>query len=208
MPLLRSQRMLILLPTTLSIIKELGESLKPSVEIIAIIIAGIWSYKLFLKNRVDYPYPTVRHDITHWCLPNNKLYLSVIVTVTNAGNVLLPLESGKVLVQQIHPLLSELQTLIDDAEQDALGEGKIPGLFHENTTQIAWRELGYREFQWDKGEITIEPGESEEFQYDFILENTVRTIKVITYYKNIKRKKSEAGWKLTSIYDVSGGNNE
>ena len=37
-------------------IKGFGEGVKPFIEVVAIIVAGLWSYRLFIKNRTEYPY--------------------------------------------------------------------------------------------------------------------------------------------------------
>lgn len=191
---------------SVSQIKDWADTSKAVVEIIAIVVAGWWTYRLFVKNRVEYPYPKVEHSITHWPLADGTVYLSIIVTVTNAGNVLLPLVFGKVFVQQIRPMLNDLWALIRGAGSSALREGKVEGLFQEGGRQIAWRELGYRESTWGEGELEIEPGEREELQYDFILDEAVQTIRVISYLRNAKRGEPEVGWRLTTIYDLQEAN--
>ena len=134
--------------------------------------------------------------------------MSVIVTVKNAGNVLLKLESGKIYVQQVRPLLDDLKGFIQDADIQKLQEGEVDHLFHDRGSKISWRELGYREPHWKEGELSIEPGETEEFQYDFMLDESVQTVRVITYFRNIKFKLTEIGWRLTTMYDLKGDHNE
>src|SRR5574341_1514486 len=56
-------------------VKDWVETSKAIAEIIAIIVAGWWTYRLFVKKRVDYPYPRIEHRITHWPLEEGKLYL-------------------------------------------------------------------------------------------------------------------------------------
>lgn len=182
--------------------KDWVEIFKAFVESVGIIIAGWWTYHLFVKNRMEYPYPKIEHNITHWPLGDGKVYLSVIVTVTNVGNVLLTLKSGKVIVQQIRPLLDDLRTLVKEASGDALREGKIESLFQEENSQIAWCELGYRQSIWGDKEVEIEPKESEEIQYDFILDEAIQTVRVISYFRNEKRGEPEVGWRLTTVYDL------
>ena len=99
-------------------------------------------------------------------------------------------------------MLSDLQALIEDAGKSALREGKVDDLFQEDGKQIAWRELGCRESIWANGELEIEPGETEELQYEFILDNTIQTVKIVSYFRNIKRGEPEVGWRLTTIYDL------
>lgn len=193
---------------TLTWIKNFGESLKPIFEIAAIIIAGIWSYHLFVKKRVDYPFPETNHTITHRNLENGKLFLCLIVTIKNAGNVLLELKTGRIFIRQIRPIHDDLINLMHNANITDLREGKVSDLFQEKCSKIKWHEIGYRELQWGDGEIRIEPGEVEEFQYDFILDDSIRTISVITYFRNDKLGEPEVGWRKTTLFDLQGDNKE
>lgn len=193
---------------TICNIKVFGESISPIVEIVAIIVAGLWSYRLFIKNRTEYPFAEQEHKISHWNLENDTLYLSVIVSLKNSGNVLLELDSSKVFVQQVRPFLNELKEMMNNAEIKDIREGKVQGLFQTKGMQIAWRELGYRETSWERGEVIIEPGEREEFQFDFILDSKIQTVKVISYFRNVKIGRPELGWTKTSMYDLKGDSNE
>lgn len=186
-------------------IKDFGEGIKPFIEVVAIIVAGLWSYRLFIKNRTEYPYAELAHNISHVNLDNKHIYLCVLVTLKNAGNVLLELDISKMFVQQIIPLLDELTIMIDNSNIQDIREGKVDDLFDDNGMQIAWRGVGFREIEWDKDEVFIEPGEQEEFQFDFILENEIQIIKITSYFRNVKTKKPKIGWKHTSIYDLDKG---
>jgi hypothetical protein len=129
----------------------------------------------------------------------------VIVTVTNAGNVLLPLKSGEIFLQQIRPFHPGYQRFVDGASKQDLREGNVKDLFKPDRMEIAWHELGYRKSRWANKEVQIEPGETEELQYDFLLlDDTIETIKVISYFKNETRKDREAGWTKTTVYDLKG----
>ncbi|MBT4643000.1 MAG: hypothetical protein HOC09_29685 [Deltaproteobacteria bacterium] len=188
-------------------IKEIGESFKPLVEITAIVLAGLWSYRLFIKNRTEYPFAELSHSITHVNLGDGHNYLALTITMKNSGNVLLELLSGMVIVQQIRPLRDDLKNMIHNADHMHLREGNVPDLFHDRKSKITWREIGFRGLDWEKGEIKIEPGETEEFQYDFILDDGIQTVKILTYFKNIKMRRREIGWRLTDLYDLKGEKN-
>jgi hypothetical protein len=188
---------------TIETIQSTSETLRIYVEIIAIIIAGLWSFRLFIKNREDYPVAEVNHAISHWNLGNNHVYLSLLVTIKNCGKVLIQLDSGMIIVQQILPLLDELKGLIQESSDEDISDGKSK-LFHEKNSQIAWREIGCREPKWKMEEVNIEPGESEEFQYDFILKEDILSIRIKTYFKNIKYINSNIGWRKTTSYNLKG----
>ncbi len=190
---------------TLDIIKKFGDSLKPLVEIIAIITAGIWTYVLFVKNRIDYPLVRISHEISFWNIDEQHICLSVFVTINNSGKVLLIIENLKIYIQKILPTDKILLDLINNSALDDLKEGRVKKLFLENEPQIAWSEIGYRENKFKKGLLNIEPGESEEFQYEFILNNSVKKVRIISFISNPKFRRNNTGWRKTTIFDISEG---
>jgi hypothetical protein len=188
-------------------IKDYVDIASKVTQIVALGVAGWWTYRLFVKQRIEYPYPDTECMVEHWPIEAGKLYLSVTVVVRNVGHVLLELESAQIFIRQIRPMPEDQKALINKADRDDLREGRIEGLFQEQGTQISWYEIGYREQKWERGEIKIEPGETEELQYDFILDDTVKTVKIIGYFKNVQArgKDPETGWHVTSVYDVDNG---
>ena len=59
---------------------------------------------------------------------------------------------------------------------------------------------------WDVNELTVEPGESHQEAYEFIVSTEVESVIVYTYYYN-SRDDSEApeGWGAATVYDIVGG---
>lgn len=64
----------------------------------------------------------------------------------------LGLDMGRIFIRQIRPLIDEMKILIDNASVQEISEGNVEGLFNSQSVQIAWRELGYREPSWSRGE--------------------------------------------------------
>lgn len=182
--------------------------LKTLFEIMAIATGGIWTYLTFIKYRLEYPYAQTEHKIFHWEIDNQKIYLSVIVSFKNSGKVLIKLKNSFVYIRQVRPLVSDLKTMIENAPSADLREGKVSGLFIDNGRQIAWREVGYKEIEWEDNDVLIEPGETEEIKFDFILEKNIETIEVITYFQDLNKKRNKTGWKLTSMYNFVGDTHE
>ena len=118
------------------------------------------------------------------------MLLHVCVTVTNTGDVILRLISCLTRVQQILPLEGDLLDLIN-AGQDPVKKG----------TEVLWPEIKSIE---SSCKMEIEPGESDEIHYDFILNDEVRLIEIYSYFKNIKKRwrSRNIGWNLTTIYDL------
>jgi len=159
---------------------------------LAVLIAGIWTYKLFLSKRQKYPRAVTTHKIFQKSLGSRGCLLRVTVAIRNGGDVLLNLVSGEVRVHQILPIAPEFE--------DLLGKGEA--LVEEGRTHVDWPLLESRERQWETGKFEIEPGETDEEHFDFILENAVHTVEVYSYFKNEKKRDREIGWNLTTIHEI------
>jgi len=52
----------------------------------------------------------------------------------------------------------------------------------------------------------IEPGESEEFHFDFTIHQSVSRVLVYSYLENAtkrrRRKKQKIGWQLSTVYEI------
>ena len=191
---------------TLGSIKVIGESIQPWVQIGAIIVAGVWSYFLFIRNRVDYPIAKIDQTITHADIDADHVCVSVFISLSNCGKVLLKLDSCILTIQQILPLHEDIRQKIANSPLDALKSGEVEYLFIEKRTQVGWHEIGCRVVTWQEGEISIEPGETEEFQYEFILEKGIEKIRVISYHRNVRYSKARMGWRRTTLYDFGRSN--
>ena len=60
-----------------------------------------------------------------------------------------------------------------------------------------------KEKEWSKGSRELEPGESDQVHFDFLLGRDVETIIVYSYFRNAKKfgRKEELGWQITNVYD-------
>jgi hypothetical protein len=183
--------------------KTISEILQSFVQIIAIIIAGLWTYERFIKNREDYPYPKIEQRCEHYVLEKNIIYLSVFVTVTNQGKTKLDLNGAVITVRQVSPLSDEIKerlkkTLKNSRDKD-IRRGNVEDLFVDQGQRIGWITLGQREWNRSRGKINeLEPGQTREFQFDFLLlEDDVKVIEAISSFKNEK-----FAWELGTLYSL------
>ena len=54
---------------------------------------------------------------------------------------------------------------------------------------------------WKKGELIVEPGESHQETYEFIVLNYVESVLAYTYYRN-PRSSIPEGWGATTVHDI------
>lgn len=179
-------------------IKEWAEITQSVFTSAALIIGGIWTYLLFVKNRLNYPKAEITHEISHHQLDEKQGLLHLIVRVENIGDNLIELDTTRSWIEQIIPVPETVKEKMD-------GEN----LIEENNTEIEW-PCAYGgstiEKKWGKKEAEIEPGETEFYHFEFILDGSLSLIKIYSYIKNKKkiRKNGEIGWSKTTLYNLNG----
>jgi hypothetical protein len=188
-----------------------AEVLKSFIEAMAFIIAGLWTYELYIKNRYDHPYPKIRHRIEHHKLEDGIIYLSVFVTLTNEGKTKLDLKDGKVYIRQVFPMSERIKGLfkksVEGGKSTEVRNGEISELFIDSGQRIGWDTLGARDWgrakkqklAWlklRKQNPIIEPGQTKEFQFDFFIDESIAVIMAISYINKAK------GWGLATFYSL------
>jgi len=148
---------------------------------------------LYYQRRRRFPRTKITHQVADKLISPDRVLLRVVITVSNQGEVLLSLESGFVGVQQVSPCP---QTLLDSI-------GKSGDIVKEGKHEAAWDTLAEREITFSRREREIEPGEEEEFNFDFLIDADVKTVIVYSYFKNESKKRREIGWNKTTLYDLS-----
>jgi hypothetical protein len=119
----------------------------------------------------------------------------VVVRVAKVGSVLFRPRHLQVRLQQLLPVADDVADRIRDGS-DPVGP---------NETEILWPELCAREHSWTKP-TEIEPGESDDYYFDFVIPKDVMAIQVYSHLAN--PAKEGVGWNTTSVYYVSkGGSN-
>ena len=175
-------------------LKETVDIIQSVLTFFAIAVSGVWGYWLFVQKRQRYPRASIKHDITHMPIANDKLLLHVSVTIFNKGDILLSLESMETRIQQMLPLSDEVL--------DSVAKGHK--LVSEGETEHIWPTLDSRESRWEKGQREIEPNESQDIHYDFIIDAEIQVIQVYSFLVNETKRGHEIGWDLTTLYDLRG----
>ena len=176
--------------------KEIAEIIQVAVTVGAVLVGGLWSYQLFVRNRQKYPRASISHLIGHMQLDDNKLLLHVGVTISNIGDVLLSLVSLETRIQQVIPLSDEVLESIRNG-QNPVSEGE---------TEIEWPLIDSQKLELEKGKhFEIEPGESQDIHHDFVLDADAEVIEVYTYLINEEKPKRKIAWDLTTLYGLRNG---
>jgi hypothetical protein len=119
--------------------------------------------------------------------------------VTNTGNVVVKPKLAEAHVRQLRPLDLRLNSLVTASHDVPLTEDQLKNLRTE-VLEIAWPEIGYLSKEWDSKAPTIEPGETEVFLFDFVIEDSAQLIRILSYFST--RLAKETGWRNTILYDL------
>jgi hypothetical protein len=163
-------------------------------QMVALAVAGWWTYSRFIKQRQPFPRATVELVIAHRQLAAEHTFLRVVAKVTNVGNALLETELLRADVSQVLPVAPETAA--------KLAEGS---LVPEGDREAAWLFLDSRTGGWP---CHIEPGEWDEFGFDFVIPADVTVVFIYTYIKNVTQKKRDIGWTVTKLYDLDDDRGE
>lgn len=170
--------------------QNLLQNLESLATILAILIGGIWTYILFIKNREKFP----KADITHKIEKINRkqdVIVRLTIKIENLGKVKLPVESGEVRLQQIKPSNSSVINAVERFQENKNAKKR----------EIGWPILEERVFSFKKDEYELEPTEKEHFEFDFILDQEIDVIQFYTHIKNVF--KADKGWNYTSIHELN-----
>jgi hypothetical protein len=175
-------------------VKSWSDVIANAAQVAAILVGGWWAYTKFIRRREEWPRVSVEQVVNRRVLGPQQTLIRVAVKAKNAGTVLVEVDDVRVDVYQVLPLTVEAQSSLAD------GSLVPPG-----KTEIAWPCLETRHRTWKPGEVSIEPGESDEFGFDFIVPAEVKTVFIYCYIRNVKHQEREIGWQLTQFYDLDNG---
>jgi hypothetical protein len=178
-------------PDTLSRMKDAADAAKSLAEILGLAIGGFWTWRLFIKNRQDYPRAKVTHTISHRVLPDGKRLLRVTANVENIGPVIVRIDEGFIWVQQILPLPPEF------AKEVSAGKDPIK----RNQIEYDWPLIAERKWQWKEKPREVEPGEIDNIPFDFVIDAEASLVEIYSYFKNERKASREIGWNETTVYD-------
>lgn len=158
-------------------------------QVFAFASGGLWALQRYWREREKWPRADVGHVLAHRRLGDDTL-VRVTVRIENTGKVLLRLINVRTDVYRVLPL--------DEATRARLETGTLVDDAHE----AQWTCLDSHERRWAAGEVEIEPGESDEFGFDFFVPSDVTVVSVYSYVSNVSKRKRSLGWGRTTLYDV------
>jgi len=172
--------------------KDLGDAIEHFAKVAALLVAGFWTYRTFVRQRLSFPRLELAMTIEEFCLSNTHL-LRIMVRAKNTGSVVAKSRQAELRLRQVVPLPEELRHHV------AHGFDPIP----EGRAKIEWPMLLGRQWQWGEGEFEVEPNESDTLTADFFVSPTVEVIELYFYLSNAKKGRQGLGWTLTRLHKMS-----
>lgn len=174
---------------------------------IAILVAGIWAYMLFVRRREKFPRAKLSHKIEFWDISDDERLIRVVLMIENTSEVLLKVKQGHTWVQQMKPWPVEV-----------LGKFRSECVLCEDDSKAAPLEAKWPLINEKKHkDRELEPRESDEVPMSFIVNKYYEQILIYSCIDNSTKKKfSKAlaryilrkkpkpfGWETSNVIDFS-----
>jgi hypothetical protein len=172
-------------------LRNLAQALQAIATVIGLMLAGLWTYLLFVQKRQRHARADVTHDVLATSIGNGKTWLHVTVSVKNVGEVLIRLAAGYVRIDQILPLPPEVENAMKNG--DAL---RAP-----NDSEIGWPTVESCQCDWTNEAREIEPSEKDRFHFDFVVSDALMVAEVYSHFQNVQDRNRSIGWNYTTVYD-------
>ena len=175
--------------------QDAASTLESLAKVLALVVGAIWTWQTYVRKRVKFPAAQVEHVITSWH-DDGRTFLRVALRMRNTGNVMIPSAEGCTWVQQLTPLPAEINEVI------AAGVDPV----QKDTTEFPWPIIGERKLNAET-RYEIEPGEPDEFHFDFCIDRSVSRVLIYSHVEN--RTKSglfgtqKIGWNLSTVYEIT-----
>lgn len=170
----------------------LAEILQPLASLVAIGAGGLWTYLIYRERRQKYPRAQLSHMITPVRLSPDKVLFQINLGIANTGKVLLSVVYGETRVYKLRPPEKVVLDALTRTSGDTGGTSREP----------PWPQLAHWEYKCDKGDVEMEPGETDLLADFFVADSPVETLKVYSFIRNEAKKGRNIGWRLTTIRDV------
>ena len=178
------------------------ETLVAFVTVVAITIGGYWTYDSFIRKREGAPRAKVSLTVTDFKVSEDQNVVHAVLTFENIGECLIKLKERLVRFQLVLPA--------DDKKiRERFEKAKVKSDFdvvEEGETFIMWPELACREDRRNGPEaarlIHVEPGETETFYADAVIDSGIQLVRVYGFVENPRT--DNLGWACEIFHTVGG----
>lgn len=158
---------------------------------IGILIGGIWTYLLFVRQRLHFPKVNTVLSVTDVVLPDGNRLVHAEVKIDNVGSVILSSNYAELRIRQVVPVSKEINAIIEGGNDPV----------QEDMTEVVWPMLFNREWKWGSKCFEIEPGESDSLHADYIIPGYIKVVEFYSFISNAKKKQHGLGWTITQLHE-------
>jgi hypothetical protein len=173
----------------LSYSKDSFSSLESCFKVAAIVVGGIWAWRAFSRKREKFPKAKVIHSVRFWDISESERLIRIGLCIDNTSAVLLKIEKGYTWIQQMIPWPEKFVEAFKAPEQKP-----------KQSSEFAWPLIEEKDFD---GEKEIEPGESDEFTMEFVVNKCFEQVLVYSYLENAGKPGQNIGWTASTVVNFS-----
>jgi hypothetical protein len=170
--------------------KDAFASLESAFKIIGIILAGIWTYLLFVRSREKFPRADLKHRIEFWDISEQERLIRVVLVIKNESDVLLRLFEGETWIQQMKPWPIEA---IEKFKELNRKSDKV-------SAEVGWLLISEKNHNQER---EIEPKESDEVSMDFIIDKSYEQILIYSFFENSHKPGRHLAWSTSAVIDFT-----
>jgi hypothetical protein len=173
----------------ISSLKDSITVIQSCVTIVAVISGAVW----YFLRRKRYPRANISQEVIHRKITNEQILVHVTTTVTNIGEVRLEINDGysrlRVIGPKFDPIIEEKLKNHQDPHEGSL-------------TFLNWPLDKELKLNGDDGYQDVEPGESGDYYFDFVIENKDKYEVIIIETMLQNNMKPKIFWHKSTVYDI------
>lgn len=161
---------------------------------IALLVGGLWAYMRFVRERSRWPQADVELAFTQHRLNKEFVLVNVAVQIRNSGHGLMQLARLRLDLYRVTPLDKEMPKKIRAGDQ-----------YEKTGAEAMWPEIKQLERTWQGQKAELEPGESDDFGFDFFVDPSTEVVLAYAFVENVKKRRGRRslGWFATAFHDMS-----
>ena len=183
----------------LSWIDKYAKTIQALLTSLAIIIAGIWTYNEFIRERTKHPRLNISQSVETLRIPEDQRWVQIRIHLENIGRIKIDIGDGFTKVQQILPVSKEFYNVLNGEDTEKLRD------INERRF-VRWPMLCKRKFAIA---LSMEPGEKFTLTQDFFIPQNVKAFRLYTFVTGPNSEAdSPRGWAESTIYEVENDTEE
>jgi hypothetical protein len=181
-------------------VKPWLESLQAIATVTAIIVGGLWTYRLFFQQREPFAHANFEEKITRVPVTNGVNLVQVVLKLENTGHTLINVTHAVVRIEQVLPIRgcnSEAPCVAREMNRALAASARVADVF-------PWPLVANRDAITDQ---TLEPGEKADFDFEFVVPATVEVARIYGFIQDDRltsKQNQPVGWYQPVFFDLRG----